>query len=255
MGGMGARERGVQRDLIYDIGVNHGEDTQLYLKKGFRVVGVEANPILADENRLCLKEDIEAGRLVIENCGIMSEPGELPFYVNLFCDHWSSFFKDIGARDGTPYKEIRVSCITILDLIERHGCPRYMKIDVEGADRLILDELKRSPILPDFISVEEFGTATFDALVALGYDRFSIRPQLDKSWAAAVTQSREGQHVEWEYTHRCSGLFGCDVPDWLPLAEAKAEFQRKVRDKDGNWLPPPGEFYDIHGASSKALEG
>ena len=29
-------------NLIYDIGVNKGEDTEFYLNKGFRVVGIEA---------------------------------------------------------------------------------------------------------------------------------------------------------------------------------------------------------------------
>ena len=36
-------------DLIYDIGMNHGEDTAYYLSKGFRVIAIEANPGLTDE--------------------------------------------------------------------------------------------------------------------------------------------------------------------------------------------------------------
>jgi hypothetical protein len=31
-------------DLIYDLGMHRGGDTQFYLEKGFRVVAVEANP-------------------------------------------------------------------------------------------------------------------------------------------------------------------------------------------------------------------
>ena len=33
--------------IIFDIGMHCGEDTDFYLKKGFTVVGVEANPELA----------------------------------------------------------------------------------------------------------------------------------------------------------------------------------------------------------------
>ncbi len=34
----------MERDLVFDIGVNNGEDTAYYLRRGFRVVGVDANP-------------------------------------------------------------------------------------------------------------------------------------------------------------------------------------------------------------------
>ena len=33
--------------LVYDVGVHRGDDTAYYLHKGFRVVGVEANPAMA----------------------------------------------------------------------------------------------------------------------------------------------------------------------------------------------------------------
>jgi hypothetical protein len=35
-----------ERDLIYDIGLHKGEDSEFYLKKGFRVVAIEALPSL-----------------------------------------------------------------------------------------------------------------------------------------------------------------------------------------------------------------
>ena len=35
-----------QNDLIYDIGMHKGEDSEFYLRKGFRVVAFEANPEL-----------------------------------------------------------------------------------------------------------------------------------------------------------------------------------------------------------------
>ena len=33
-------------DLVFDIGMNNGDDTAYYLHRGFRVVAVEADPIL-----------------------------------------------------------------------------------------------------------------------------------------------------------------------------------------------------------------
>ena len=34
------------QDLIYDVGMHQGEDTDYYLKKGFRVIAFEAEPNL-----------------------------------------------------------------------------------------------------------------------------------------------------------------------------------------------------------------
>ncbi len=33
--------------IVYDIGANNGDDTDYYLKKGLRVMAIEANPVLA----------------------------------------------------------------------------------------------------------------------------------------------------------------------------------------------------------------
>ncbi len=38
-------------NLIYDVGMNNGDDTAYYLEQGFRVVGIEANPDLAGHCR------------------------------------------------------------------------------------------------------------------------------------------------------------------------------------------------------------
>jgi hypothetical protein len=35
------------RNLIYDVGMHEGEDTQFYIARGFKVVSIEANPQLA----------------------------------------------------------------------------------------------------------------------------------------------------------------------------------------------------------------
>ncbi|MGY6251695.1 FkbM family methyltransferase [Bosea thiooxidans] len=243
----------MNRNLIFDIGVNHGEDSQFYLAKGFNVVGVEANPILAEENRICQKHHIEAGAFTIENVGVMAEAGELSFYRNLANDHWSSFFENYGCRDGTPFEVVPVRCVTIRDLLEKYGCPYYMKIDVEGADKIILTQLRQEKQRPAFISVEEFGVDTFEYLLSLGYDAFSVREQLDKSWASSLEDSREGRFVKADFTHRDSGVFGLDISDWKPLEGALAEFHRKVRSTDGEWLAATGEFFDIHATTRAVL--
>jgi FkbM family methyltransferase len=249
-----------QRDLIFDIGVNHGEDSEFYLAKGFRVVGVEADPILASELRKTFHRSIETGQYTLENIGISSEAGTLPFYRNLYCDHWSSFDKTYGARNGTQHEVISVRCVKITDLIARFGCPYYMKVDIEGADRHVLDTLFQTEIRPRFISIEEFSAQAIEFLFRMGYNMFSLRTQQDKTWAVPPNPPREGKFIARSFTPRDSGLFGFEVPEWMSCEAAKDEYSRKVRNDRGEWLPPPGEWYDIHatywpvGLDDQALE-
>ena len=51
--------------LIYDVGMHRGEDTDFYLKRGHRVVGVEANPNLVVELKARFRSEIGSGQLRI----------------------------------------------------------------------------------------------------------------------------------------------------------------------------------------------
>ena len=60
-------------DLIYDVGMHKGEDTEFYLRKGFRVIAFEANPELVDLCRVRLKRFIEQGQLKIVEGAIVDK--------------------------------------------------------------------------------------------------------------------------------------------------------------------------------------
>jgi FkbM family methyltransferase len=141
------------RDLIFDVGLNVGQDTAFYLSRGYRVVAIEADPILAEaaRKRFCLA--IEAGNLEIVNAGIAAHEGIAEFWI---CDgksEFNSFHKDIGARDGYPHHRIEVPTVRFASVLERFGTPHFLKIDIEGNDVLCLGDLSPSS-LPRFISVE-----------------------------------------------------------------------------------------------------
>jgi hypothetical protein len=53
------------RDLVYDVGMSRGEDTEFYLKKGYRVVGFEADPLLLDRCRRRFATALAGGQLNI----------------------------------------------------------------------------------------------------------------------------------------------------------------------------------------------
>ncbi len=54
-----------QSDLIFDIGLHRGEDTDFYLKKGFRVAAFEADPNLVAHCKARFRDAISEGRLQI----------------------------------------------------------------------------------------------------------------------------------------------------------------------------------------------
>lgn len=238
-----------QPDLIFDLGANRGEDTEFYLDKGFRVVAVEANPLLARDLARRLAKPIAAGRLVLLNVGVWSEPGEALFYVNQDNDHWSSFDPAYGTRQCSRHSTLAVPCRTLPELIAEHGLPHYLKVDIEGADRFALAQLLRLPGLPDCVSVEEYGVAAIDDLAAAGYRRFQWQPQNDKSWAEPPLPPREGNYAARVFTGRDSGLFGAELPGkWLDAAAARAGFLAGIRRATGEYVGPPNEWWDIHAA-------
>jgi FkbM family methyltransferase len=137
----------MHRDLIFDIGMNDGADTAYYLHRGYRVVAVEANPQLAEEARARFRREIAAGRLTVLGVAIAGTAGVLPFWI---CDShspWSSFDYEIASRDGSTCHQIDVECRPFSDILEEHGVPYFLKIDIEGTDHLCIRDL-RSGDLP-----------------------------------------------------------------------------------------------------------
>jgi FkbM family methyltransferase len=234
-------------DLIFDIGLNDGSDTDFYLNKGFRVIAVEANPLLCEAAYERFTDAIGEKRLTLLNIGIWSSKQVLEFYVNKENDHWSSFAKEYGCRDGTAYEIVNVQCTTISELLEEFGEPRYMKIDVEGADKIILHQLRPLAARPQFISVEEYGVDAIDDLRQLGYSQFYFSPQRDKSEMSPPQPPREGVYVEKRFCGLDSGLFGEEIPGpWLAYAEAVESFTSNIRRRDHSWVASPHEWYDVH---------
>lgn len=72
----------VSSDLIFDIGMHNGEDSEFYLKKGFRVVAVEAVESLCTAVAEQLAESVDTRRLVIVNKAIAAQFG-VPYYLKI----------------------------------------------------------------------------------------------------------------------------------------------------------------------------
>lgn len=204
--------------------MNDGKDTEYYLFLGYKVIAVEANNELADKCKKIFESQIKKGNLTIVNKGISDSTGIKDFYVNEFESQWSSFKKEVGSRNNTPFKKIQVECITLADLIKEYGTPYYCKIDIEQNDILCIDSLLKSPVnfIPEFISVEADNTILIDKLFALGYRKFKMVCQ-----GYIHEQSTE----EYKFTDGCSGRFGDDAPGtWVDMETVKKMFNGQKRE-------------------------
>jgi FkbM family methyltransferase len=213
-------------DLIFDIGMNICEDTDFYLKKGFRVVAVEANPATVEDALRRYPAEIAAGQLTVLNRAISDTRDPLRFYVCRTMSAWSTAsttLRDQWAKQGAEFEEIEVPGTTAADLIAEFGVPHYAKIDIEGFDLICLKGLQKAQAQPDFLSVEvDFFTVQelLSLLDALGYRRFALVPPSAIPDQRSLPVAREGRAVDYEFQRGSSGLFGLELP--VPWTDAKS---------------------------------
>ena len=137
--------------LIYDVGAHLGEDTDFYLRKGFKVVAIEANPVLVEKLKERFRSNLSDGSLTVVSCAISENEGEIEFYVNQSMSVFGTIRPEWAERNalgGCPSTLIKVSAVSSAELISKYGVPYYLKIDIEGADLTCLQGLTRNPDRP-----------------------------------------------------------------------------------------------------------
>src|ERR1700722_17402969 len=163
---------GFQRqDLIFDVGANCGQKTDVFLRLGARVVAVDPD----EENQSILKEKFLAYRFspkpvvvigkalsdrdTIQTMWIDS-PGSA---INTLSEKWVGALRggprrSQSERDSQEFARQREVETTTLDqLMATHGTPFFVKIDVEGYERTVLQGLRRPvPYLSFEVNLPEF---------------------------------------------------------------------------------------------------
>jgi FkbM family methyltransferase len=133
--------------------MHHGQDTVFYLAQGYEVVAIDADPGIAERNRMQFAREVESGQLRILNCAVAAEDGILPFYLSEN-SVWNSLKKEVSDRKGSFREKIEVEARTLASLLEEFGTPLYAKIDIEGFDAVALRSLIGAAELPAYVSVE-----------------------------------------------------------------------------------------------------
>jgi FkbM family methyltransferase len=177
----------VINDLVYDIGTNNGDDTAHYLERGYRVVAIEANPVLTQNVRKRFADAIERGRLQVLNLGINGCDGTCDFWVNEEASEWSSFDRERAGRGNHRLHKLEVATRRLESIMREYGVPYYLKIDIEGFDEVCVESLMADD-LPEFVSLEISNLDSISVLNRLGYDSFKCIDQ--HNHAALISRPR-----------------------------------------------------------------
>lgn len=235
--------------LIYDIGMYNGDDTAFYLRKGFRVIGVEANPLHVERARAAFQQEIAAGRLIIYSVALAAAEGTATLLVHEH-DDWTRVAADRDYRfsEGN-FREITVPAKRFAELYARHETPYYVKLDIEGSEILAIHDMFASKRYPPYLSFE--ANTDLDSLLTLcsahGYSRFNIVPQMAKCDWQLPDPPLEGSYVQARFTGYMSGPFGREVPGaWLTLDQVRQAFRDWQQAAERGEEDALGEWHDVH---------
>ena len=152
--------------LIFDIGANDGHKTIVFRELAGKVVAVEPDPT----NLQILNARFHRSRTVfIEPVAVTDKAGECELYIekpgsalNSINPEWKRILEEENRdRWAEPIKfsgtSINVPAKTLDELIQKHGVPDFIKIDVEGNEKNVLKGLSHAincisfeVLLPEF---------------------------------------------------------------------------------------------------------
>ena len=259
----------VEEDLIYDVGQHKGEDSEFYLRKGFRVVAIEALPSHAQSAEQRLRTYVERGKLVILNVAVAEKDGPLTFFESLDSSLWGTTnlaMEKLGERLGQKFVERTVDGVSFRNILVKFGVPYFLKIDIQGEDILCLRALRDFAQRPKYVSYESEANSMnglreeLTLLRELGYRRFKIVRQDTVHSQQCPFPAREGDYVDQRFDQTSSGLFGEEVPgEWVEEGRVirtyrLLRFQRYLirilsllhLRRSLHWLVPDLPWYDIH---------
>lgn len=144
-------------DDVIDVGAHRGDVTRKFVQSapGGRVLAIEPLPHLAEQLRNTVGADV-----IVEQCALTDgEPGELEF-LHVVNNPGYSGLKERDYPDAPEFEKLTVKTERLDTLVERHGIkPTFIKIDVEGAELLVLRGARKTIETYRPVIAVEHGTA------------------------------------------------------------------------------------------------
>lgn len=165
--------------LLFDIGSNIGS-WALSNYNNNKIICVEASPATFQT----LRNNTNGKNIVCLHYAVTSSTEEYVDFFNCSANTISTLDEN-WLNDSTSrfykqfvYSKIKVKTIALDTLISNYGIPDILKVDVEGAENIVLKSLTSPVKIICFEWASEWNEKTFDALnhlESLGYTKFHIQ--------------------------------------------------------------------------------
>jgi len=233
--------------LAFDVGMHNGDDTDYFRKKGFRVVAVEAMPTFVESAAARFHEDITAKNVILEHVGIAEGDGEATFFINPKNTVQSSFVP----KDSADWQPVKVRTVSLSTLLQKHGTPDLLKIDIENYDLIALDSLMKVGAFPKYISCEAHRIDVVLKLWAMGYRRFRLingRSVPRVFGKRAILDINGAEHI-YRFRRHSSGPYGNDISEfpWVDIEKIMMIWSVRREALGRGW-------FDIHAALPETAE-
>jgi len=217
--------------IALDVGANIGQNLEYFKGTVDRVVAIEANPELCKEIRDKFSKDIQNDLIRVINCAVVKH-GSL--------DHKAGRTQLFAPRDikrsvlgsllpppqkNEDFVAIEVPTLSIVDIIKKEISDSdvfsFCKIDLEGYDELVLEDLLDHHSLPEVVSFECHSRRPLELIFDSGiYTGFKLIEGTNVGRRLVSTRSVSNKHSGQEVVHKfaihSSGPWGEDVPGpWL----------------------------------------
>jgi FkbM family methyltransferase len=171
----------VPGDLVFDVGAHVGDRVAAFRRLGAHIVAVEPQPALHRMLRMLFGRD---SCVALVPAAIGRELGTAEMKINpdnptlsTLSEHFIAASREAAGWQGESWPTSLEVPVTTLDtLIESHGVPAFVKLDIEGFEAEALWGLSRAvPALSfEFTTIQRaVGLTCIERCAALGYTEFN----------------------------------------------------------------------------------
>ena len=203
--------------IIFDIGANKGQNFNYFFEKADLVIAFEANVNLVEKIKSDFKQFIDNNRLIIENIALIDDENikKIDFFISKKNDVLSTIYP--GDKDKFYKQEAR--CEKASSLIKKYlknyniSEIEYIKIDIEHADKLVLNDLLKNDIIAKNLSIECHDPEVIELILNSPYKSFKFVEGADMTFKENIeVMTKNNKKKLMNFDKHSSGPYSDDIP-------------------------------------------